>query len=574
MNNQPVTIKNKIAELAEKRRKAMMLPAKEAMEMILSSRDATPMVHSFAEQDFYFLVNEIGMEDALELLSLASNQQWEYMLDVSTWQQDEIHIDTVVQWFDLLMRADASRFARWMITDKAAFLELFLYYNIEVGVREHDQDPAEFGPDFFTFDDLYYVRFVQKGKCGMAGDATADDFRQKVLYGFLKRLAEEDYEAYRDLLFYTTNVLPTEAEEEAYRLRNVRLAEKGLLPFEEAVAIYRFIKNRDQIAEKTAPAGILDTMMPVPFAPTTMIDRTTVFSQALARIDSQDVLHDLQTEFAALCNRIAVSDRMVVKGKKDLAHVVDKACGYIHVGVGETVDPGSDPDAEAAASAMRRYYLTDLFRLGYSAVAALKRRADKWYLTSWTIAHEMPLTFWGDRRQGVLGGLLVKRPLYYDQYQEGGIYREFQSPDEVAETGAGLDEVMMLDTLLKDAGLDPAPVAEAILTVENLVLTLWARHYLGLPAVVDFIDMVDFKRFFAALMKDDPDNPGRRKTREKMKGAFLDWFAGITGRTAYDLSQSAGKLFTALFGTIEESYGDVSPDDLDARYIDLFLVCE
>jgi len=189
MNNQPVEIKNKIAELAEKRHKILSLPAKEALDMILSSPDAAPIVHSFADQDFYFLVNEIGSADALELLFLASNKQWEYMMDVSLWKQDEIHVDTVVKWFDVLTRADAPRFGRWMTTEKAAFLELFLYYNIEVGMREHDQDPSVFDENYFTFDDLYYIRFISRGKCGMDGDEKVVSFRQKVLYGFLKRLA-------------------------------------------------------------------------------------------------------------------------------------------------------------------------------------------------------------------------------------------------------------------------------------------------------------------------------------------------------------------------------------------------
>ncbi|MDY6824081.1 MAG: DUF6178 family protein [Thermodesulfobacteriota bacterium] len=574
MDNQPVAIKKKIVELAEKRRKAMMLPAREAMDMILDAKDAMPMVHSFAEQDFYFLVNEIGPHDAIELLSLASNKQWEYMLDVSVWQQDEIHIDSVVQWFDLLMRADANRFRKWMITDKAPFLELFLYYNLEVGMLEHDQDPSVFGPEFFTFDDLYYVRFVKKGKCGMDTDEKADDFRQKVLYGFLKRLAEQDYEAYMEVLFYTANVLPAEAEEEAYRLRNVRLAEKGLLPFEEAVGVYRYVRRADQLPEKGAPAGILDAKMPVPFSPTTMIDRTTVFSQALACIDSQEALQELQTEFAALCNRIAVSDRMAVKEKKDLAHVVDKACGYIHIGLQEVIEGDAPPDAGEAAALMGRYFITDIFRLGYSAVSTLKRQADKWYLTSWTIGHKMPLVFWGERRQGALGGLLVKRPLYYDQYQDGGIYREFQTPSEVAATRDILDEVMMLDRLLKDAGFDPSCVAEAALTFENLVLTVWARHYLGLAETVEYISIDNFRRFFAALMTADPEQATRRRIRNKMKGAFLEWFAGVTGNTAYDLSRAAGRLFEVMFAAIEAEYGNVAPDNLDARYVELFLVYE
>ena len=37
-------------------------------------------------EDFYFLIHEIGIEDSLPLLSLASNRQMEYLLDLEVWE--------------------------------------------------------------------------------------------------------------------------------------------------------------------------------------------------------------------------------------------------------------------------------------------------------------------------------------------------------------------------------------------------------------------------------------------------------------------------------------------------------
>ena len=91
----------RVLQLQEKRRKILELPPVKALDRILDDPQPAALVHSFPEQDFYLLVNEIGAEDSLPLLSLATNKQWEHIVDLETWQNDRIEINSVTRWMNL-----------------------------------------------------------------------------------------------------------------------------------------------------------------------------------------------------------------------------------------------------------------------------------------------------------------------------------------------------------------------------------------------------------------------------------------------------------------------------------------
>ena len=65
--------------------KLLAAPGKKALRFILDSPTPAHLVQSLAEEDLFWLVQEIGPEDALPILSLASNDQWQYLLDVELW---------------------------------------------------------------------------------------------------------------------------------------------------------------------------------------------------------------------------------------------------------------------------------------------------------------------------------------------------------------------------------------------------------------------------------------------------------------------------------------------------------
>jgi len=300
------------------------LPAEKALNEILDFPQPDALVHSFPQEDFYFLIHDIGVEDSVELLSLASNRQWEYILDVEVWERDRITLPAVTNWLYLLLKADPNRLIRWFLNEKTEFVEFYLSKNIEVLVREHDQDPSDFGNNFFTFDDIFYVRFT---------DIPYDhkllhrEQRDKFLAEFLNRLAVYDHITYQQVLFEFATVVPVESEEEAYRLRNMRLAEKGFMPFDEAVGVYQPLKPESletQVKSLFTKNGDRNPLPPVPFHPVEMLKEDNLFTRSLQVIEIDEVMRQLQTEFAGLCNQVIAADQRSIREREELKNIVKK----------------------------------------------------------------------------------------------------------------------------------------------------------------------------------------------------------------------------------------------------------
>ena len=116
-------IVTKIEELSRQRKKIFSLSSEQALEAILDYPQPAALVHSFSEEDFYFLIHDIGPEDALPLLSLASDKQWEHIVDLEAWQRDQIDVNSVSRWLGLLLDADPNRFIRWFLEQKLEFIE-------------------------------------------------------------------------------------------------------------------------------------------------------------------------------------------------------------------------------------------------------------------------------------------------------------------------------------------------------------------------------------------------------------------------------------------------------------------
>jgi hypothetical protein len=566
----------RIADLNRQRKKLLALPPEKTMQRILESAQPTALVHSFPEQDLYFLIHDIGAEDALPLLALASDRQWEYVLDIETWHRDRLEPMALTRWFDLLYRADARRTVKWLIEQKTELLTLYLFKNIEVRVCEHDQDPSEFGEDFFTLDSVFYVRIT--GPL-FASDSELGDIEKKNYRDFLTKLIQSlaafDHVIYQALLFEAAHIIPTESEEEAYRLRNVRLAEKGFLPFEEAVGVYQPLTAR-QLAgrnHKILPRTAAEISVPVPLYPSGVLESGSIFSGALAKIETEAVLEQLQTEFAGLCNRIIAADFAPAHSKNDLQAVVKKANGFLSIGLetlGVETEANGHSVSHLSAAMIQRHPLSDIFRVGYGRVLELKWRAQRWLDRSWFAGQGLSLTFWGENWLGVLGGLLVKKPMFFDNYVSGRMYRDFSTLDELRQTAATLDAVIACDHLFSLLAIPPELLsARRFLIYKNLILTLWALDRVGCTEKNRFLTRAEFRLFFEKLWQSN-DRP--RRVALVMKQSFLTWLCGLTGMRSHEITDKLGPVLESLFLEIEEEYGQVDTADLDPRFIHLFLI--
>ncbi|MBA3019092.1 MAG: hypothetical protein KKH20_07205 [Proteobacteria bacterium] len=557
--------------LSRQRKEILSLPEEKALDRILDSPQPAAIIHSFPEEDFYFLINDIGLEDSLQLLSLASDKQLEYILDIEVWEKDRIGINNVTKWLDLFFRADPQRFVRWFLNKKTEFIEFYLFKNIEVKIREHDQDPSIFGDDFFTLDNVYYIRFVDL-PIETESNSNFIKNRNEFLSNFIETLSGYDHNIFQNVLLEAFTVIPAEYEEEAFRLRNVRLAEKGFLPFDEAIGIYQPLKPEalsKQSAKFITERSEIRLYIPVPHYSTGMLKEGNLFTDSLKKIEKDNVLDQIQVELANLANQILVADQKIIRNKEELGDIVKKACGYISIGLKQLAEESNDLDENRAVALIQRFPLSQIFRVGYGLVLELKWRAEKWRKISWFEKNKLHLGFWGEGWIGVLGGLLIKRPLYYDNYKTGMLYREFYSIEDIKHTEKILNEIIGFDNLLSCMTLTPAPPYADLFTYKNMVLTLWARHYLGLSDDLIPIDIDKFKIFFDELWE---SGKKPRKTSVLMKESFLKWLSEKTGLDPYDISREVGQTMENLFSEIESEYGSVSKKDLNSKYIHLFIM--
>jgi hypothetical protein len=216
--------------------------------------------------------------------------------------------------------------------------------------------------------------------------------------------------------------------------------------------------------------------------------------------------------------------------------------------------------------------LGDLFRVGFGAALNLKWQATKWLSRSWFSANGLPLMFWGEVWMGVLGGLLIKKPLYFDNEQTGKMYRDFVCVADIERTRATLGDIMAMDQLLASLAVQLRPFSPSqFLTYKNFLLTMWGRHCLKLSDTLQPISLDAFKTFYPRLWQ-----PQRRPRRiaSAMQTEFLSWLALRSGRRRQEISETLGPVLTLLFNEIEEEYARVAVADLDPRFIQLFLVAE
>lgn len=556
-------------DLSLVRAHVLSMEPEKAEDAILDHPWATALVRSFANQDFYLLVKELGPEDSLELLALCSTDQWRHVLDVETWNRDQMDISRMDYWLDILRQADPDRLTSFLENEEPEAFKFWLSKRARIVALDEDEDPTDLPGDWFTLDGSLYLQIIPGENTGTAeGSETAPLPEETggvdintLVRSILDRLAGSDFEMYRGFLFETNVVIPAETEEELYRLRNVRLAEQGFLPHSEAVAVYAHLSERDlpRFREGGASAKTPEAAHTMSLLPG--FSRTAgLFTDALALERQPSALLEKEEEFAALCNLVASADQIRVGGREDLAAVVRKVCGYLSMGLERL--GGDRPDA--AFPFLRQYPLEALFRLGYSAVLDLRAKAVSWRKEAWFQRSGLPLDFWGEAWLGHLGGLLLKRPLCFDNYRSGRLYREFGNLADAKTAEDALKKVMALDSFLSGWKLDAGFLKVPGLCWDAMILTVWARDFCGLSPEFARLTRNEFRDFFANLW--EPGRPAQRVSLEAKK-AFLKFCVKMSGWDEEAVRSRLGDVFDALFTELEEEYGAVALSSLEPALV-------
>lgn len=579
-------LEQRAVKLATQRQEILTSQSETALDLILEAPSPATLVQSFPDQDLYFLMHKIGGEDFLPILAMATSAQWEYILDVEVWDDDRLDLHTMTQALDLLFKAAPQRLLRWIIKEKPDYFEFYLFKNMSIFIREHDEWVPEDYDDYVTLDDKFYFRFPLKVDPDIPTDGSEEmdkilaQTAPELIEQMLRCVADMDLHVFHGLLLETCAVMTSETEEEQFRLKSLRLAEKGFLPTHEAIGIYQ-PTDLSSLKKRPKTLKIHQAFDPdIPLPPqlfTQFIEGDNLFVKTLELLDPVFLL-ELNSEIAALSNKIISADRVKIKNPESIKKIIQKATAYLSLGL-EVILKGN-PTMESARDAIEKYFLEDIFRTGSRAGIQLRTKARNWYDDSFMKEERLPLNFLTEDYLGAIGGLLLERPMYYDNYQNGELYRHFTSLADIKTTDTKLTQIIDLDQIMGKLPLDLASFTHGVLTYKSLMLTLWARNRLNLDTASECslapIEPEVFKPFFAALFSSD--TPGKI---DEIKAMDLTLWVAEAIESKIDsridsteaiLPEPFLEVLSHLIEEIEGEYSAVTADHMDPRFIPHFLL--
>ena len=523
------------------------------LNRILDEERPAALVRRLPEGDFYWIVKRIGEEDCLPILRLASEDQWEYLLDLEIWEKDRLEGRRLLSWLSRLGEADPVRFAAWLYGQGDALFSLLLSGTAEVVVKDGEEE-ADLPEGYFTLDGRFFIRPVR-----------GED--REAIEGLLRILAREDHQAFQALLYGLAALIPAEAEEEIYRLRNGRLVEHGFLPYEEALAVYVPL---DPAALRAATQPLLpgrfslpEDRALIPAAPLMHVGEGWLFAEALSRIGDPLVQDRLRLEFAGLCNRLVAADSSAgdVDAERLSASCL-RAASYPNL----AMDRLCGEDAEAAAALLRDNSLQALFRVGYGAALKLRWETDRWRKKSLFLQQGKTNAFWGTPWEETLEGLCALRLLYFAGKEARDPYRDFRTVEDLDMTHRRLEQVKALDRLLMDLCVrqgDSVRLPDWAETFHPLLFNRWARSVLGIEMSADPLTKEEAKRFFRLVRRNDKAPPYR------MAG-FKEVFIGDLTRKSFNLGADTVRALREALSLIWDvfcgEYENVAAGDLQGRY--------
>lgn len=531
------------------------LSGSEIIKRIVDAQNPRALVQGMAHGDFYWLVKKVGEADCIPILEHGSEEQWQYLLDMELWKKDRLDLSQAATWLSRLRAADPRRLAKWLLSEGQATTYYFFYRSVEVEIQQ-DDEPKDFPDGFFTLDGTYYIRVI-------------DSEQRPLIEDLLRFLAKENLAAYQSLLLGLAGVLPAETEEQLYRMRGVRLAEHGFLPFEEAISIYSpldpGILHRGEMSAEPAPVSVEEVPRDlVPVSPFSQLHEDNPFVIAVKGFSDPLLQDRLYLEFAGLCNQLLSADGVVINDVDMLVKTCRKAAGYVNLSLEES----SSGDLHKAALILKEHSLVSLFRVGFGMVLHLKWDVLKWMeQDAWFTRQGLDLGFWGDEWGETVAGLLFEKPLFYCGDREDRQYRDFRGLADLDRCREIVNNIMAIDYLFSRLSERiPFPAwegEEKTSAFHPLLFHVWARNLLGSRLSFEGITVALVQELFSRLRAGEEGPP---YLMPGFEGVFVKDMLRLAAVHDDDWESRVTPALSALWRDFRAEYEWVALGDLDQRF--------
>ncbi len=351
--------------LADQVRCVQSLRGKNQIDLLILSSQADQLVRLLPEEDIYFMIKEVGTEDALPVLAVLSEKQLQYLFDMEWWRGDKFMPKNAMDWLLWVEKASDRQLLNWLLTEDFDQKVMVLQSLIKVFKQDEmtDQYEGVEGLEHFSLDGVFDI-FLK------VPDAAS------LLKNLLKLLYVEDQKVFYALMEAVIWYQVTPTVEAAYRWQRSRVEEKGIVPYDEAVEVYSRLDVNSLKLDAPSHEVFVDPESPYAVAPVYPLadtDPSTFFGQCLAMMKNHERVNAICWELTYLSNKVMVADQREY-GDLDSHHeTMRKVLGYINIGL----ELGAGGDIAKGESLLNQTWMQSLFQVGYAGVMRLKWEGEK-----------------------------------------------------------------------------------------------------------------------------------------------------------------------------------------------------
>jgi len=401
---------------------------KQKLALILDAPNPEQLVAALPPEELYFTLLDIGPDDAPELVSMASPEQFRHFVDMSAWRgaDEGPRTPQVLRWLRLAREggADPGKFRQQLWSLDIELLALVLRRELRVHDLTEEEPPPPHNPGmaYYTSDRRFLLEFTGSGEYAAVRQLIED------LY------ADDPFGAGR-LIESIRWEVPTELEESARRWRDGRLRDAGVPELEEAASFYaRPAARKAQPQEATSVQALSVPPQPVLEAALDLLG-----GEELDRAEESVVY---AANAALVANRIALDDADEVREELRDARAT--------LSLGLELLSGGDPSR--AARTLVDTPIRTVFQTAMGEAYRLQTRARS-IAAQARLPQAQTATTLDEPLESVVQALSRQRPMFHEPGQRRP--HALASRLEIARVESLLDEAEATIGLLASLGLTP-----------------------------------------------------------------------------------------------------------------------
>ncbi|MDP3921253.1 MAG: DUF6178 family protein [Candidatus Omnitrophota bacterium] len=524
-------------------------------EFLMRANDPARLTRGLSGEELYLITREMDVEERSYVICHASLPQLFFISDIDCWKKDEINSVGFLRWLETLQYADEKLLLQWLtqMDYEAVVAGLQKFVEVLKPEWEYVVDDVLGDRPYFTLDHRYFICVEESNMATLrrALEVLYENHRGRYVAVLEGILGESEYEL----------------EEEAYRRRETRLADRGFPDMETAQRILVPLTRQEfEQFDKKNPERKSKSAVPISEEPRLIYPvlwsmERLFLDDVLAtfRDDPLAVSDGLYEELAWLSNKVLVCEGIDFTSEAKVRRGVVRSRHILNLGL----EVLSRKDMATAHAILKERWLETVFRYGMGLLCELRNRVHDLVRVRWKGDALHLLEFLDSPYDFIVRGLqLTPIPACYDDRKQDELdyLRDFTTLLDFERTQRAIEQVEKMHAFLYALGKVSGGSGA---TLFRLMGNAFIRHTLHKKSSIKPVSPEDLKLFVTRTFA---DQGARRKLNREIRESFLTDFFSEADR------ELLRPLWGLLFARMEEEFEGLKCS-ADIRYDYTTPVC-